>query len=166
VDLGSLNWSYISESDRFSIDTLGAKGTGNDNIIGNIVPSRIFTVIKHTDFMNDLTLNNVMSMQWNGRLNARYQSANGDVNAFKTAMSGVKLVYEKATPTTESATPYDSPQWCDNKGTEEYIGSELPVGHSTDYPMSLSDTVPTASGNYTLKCTVTNGKPVFTWVSV
>ena len=167
VDMGTLNWSYISESNRFSIDTIGAKGSGNDNTIGNIIPSGIFTVITHTSFMSDYSTDKVMSMQWNGRLNARYQAANGDVNAFKQAMSGVMLVYELATPTTESATPYDSPQLCDASGTEEYVSTSLvPIGHNTDYPMTLVDTMPSANGTYEPRVTIANGKRTITWVSV
>jgi hypothetical protein len=57
-------------------------------------------------------------------------------SAFKTAMDGVYLVYEKATPTTESADPYTSPQIVDNWGTEEFVDERdvpIPVGHESDY---------------------------------
>lgn len=64
---------------------------------------------------------------------------NSDTSAFKTAMSGVYLVYELATPTTETADPYQSPQIVDDFGTEEYVleNSIVPVGHDTDYPVNL-----------------------------
>ena len=74
------------------------------------------------------------------------------------------VVFEVATPTTETATPYTNPQWCDSKGTEEYVGSELPCGHSTDYPMSLVDTMPKDDGSYTIQVDVANGKPSVSWV--
>ena len=49
-------------------------------------------------------------------------------------MSGVYLVYELATPTTESAAPYTNPQIVDDFGTEEYVtDSIVPVGHVTKY---------------------------------
>lgn len=61
-------------------------------------------------------------------------------SAFKTAMSGVMLVYELATPTEETAEPYTSPQAVDDFGTEEYIsGNVVPVGHNTQYPANLRD---------------------------
>lgn len=65
-----------------------------------------------------------------------------DVTAFKTAMSGVYLVYELATPTTESADPYINPQIVDADGTEEFVdyaqsqGTRdvaVPVGHDSLY---------------------------------
>lgn len=57
-----------------------------------------------------------------------------DKDAFKTAMNGVYLVYELATPTTEQASPFTNPQVCDERGTEEYTDNrtvKIPVGHET-----------------------------------
>ena len=66
---------------------------------------------------------------------ASYYS-NNDMVSFKSAMSGVYLVYEKTTPTTETATPYDALQICDPLGTEEYLTTGIvPVGHVTKYPV-------------------------------
>ena len=49
---------------------------------------------------------------------------------FKTAMSGVYLVYELATPTTETAEPYQHLQRVGS--TEEYVTTSIvPVGHNT-----------------------------------
>ena len=67
-----------------------------------------------------------------------------DAATFKTAMSGVYLVYELATPTTESAEPFTNPQVVNDFGTEEYIiteqsGVKIPVGHTTKYNRNLRD---------------------------
>lgn len=62
---------------------------------------------------------------------------------FKTAMSGVYLVYELAEPTTESADPYQNPQIVDDFGTEEYVDARdvaIPVGHVTQYGMQYAIT--------------------------
>ena len=57
-----------------------------------------------------------------------------DAATFKAAMSGVMLVYELATPTTETATPYTNPQIVSKYGTLEYVtNSIVPVGHKTTY---------------------------------
>ena len=57
-----------------------------------------------------------------------------DAATFKEAMSGVMLVYELATPTTETATPYTNPQIVSKYGTLEYVtNSIVPVGHKTTY---------------------------------
>ena len=56
-----------------------------------------------------------------------------DTESFKTAMSGIYLLYP-ITPTTEQASPFTNPQVCDENGTEEYTDSRtipIPVGHET-----------------------------------
>ena len=61
-----------------------------------------------------------------------------DAATFKTAMSGQCLVYELATPTTETADPYVSPQICHYDGTEEFVSTGIvPVGHNTKYPDNM-----------------------------
>jgi hypothetical protein len=85
---------------------------------------------------------------------------------FKSAMSGVYLVYELAEPTTEQAEPFQSPQVVDDFGTEEYVdyGVEqgtrdvsIPVGHETQYPANLVDklqrlpNLPNANGDYIVR---------------
>lgn len=83
-----------------------------------------------------------------------------DAQAFKTAMSGIYLVYELATPTTESADAYTNPQIVDADGTEEFVDYAysqstrevaVPVGHDslyyngqlyqTDFAQATTDTI-------------------------
>ena len=64
------------------------------------------------------------------------------VQDFKTAMSGVYLVYELETPTTETADPFQTPQIVNDFGTEEYVDAgerdvAIPVGHETYYQNNL-----------------------------
>ena len=68
---------------------------------------------------------------------------------FKTWLSThpVTIVYTLATPTTESAEPFASPQIVDNWGTEEYVGAEIPVGHDTAYPINLKSKVEASADN-------------------
>ena len=57
-----------------------------------------------------------------------------DVSTFTASLDGVYLLYEKATPTSESADPYTDPQ--EVKITEEFIDERsipIPVGHDTIY---------------------------------
>jgi len=67
---------------------------------------------------------------------------------FKTAMSGVMLVYELATPITESADPYITPVAVNPLGTEEFVDERdvpIPVGHETVYTdeeTTVTDKVP------------------------
>lgn len=98
---------------------------------------------------------------------------------FKTAMNGVYLVYELATTTTESATPYTNPQIVDADGTEEFVDYKvsqgtrdvaIPVGHEssfydyTDGTITIPD-LPFADGTYALSVTMNNGTPTFSWES-
>lgn len=82
---------------------------------------------------------------------------------FKTALAGVMLVYELATPTTETADPFQAPQVVSDFGTEQYVDAgvtagtrdvAIPVGHETKYIANLVDKLrrlpdaPDAAGNY------------------
>ena len=50
----------------------------------------------------------------------------------------IVCVYPLATPTTETADAYQTPQICSEYGTEEYVTTGIvPVGHSTFYPSNL-----------------------------
>lgn len=57
-------------------------------------------------------------------------SAYNDATTFKTAMSGVYLIYELATPTWEKTHPFTNPQTVGS--TEEFVAN-LPVGHESKY---------------------------------
>lgn len=59
-----------------------------------------------------------------------------DAAAFKASLSGLYLVYEKASSTTESADPFTDPQEIDAQGSEEFIDARavsIPVGHESYY---------------------------------
>lgn len=95
-----------------------------------------------------------------------------------TKPTGV-FTYPLATPTTETADPYASPQNCTPGGTEEYVyaegGSGIPVGHDSKYLKNLrselervSVAVPevgSTAGTYTLKATVTAQGVTYGWVA-
>ena len=60
--------------------------------------------------------------------------------SLKTALNGVYLVYELATPTTESADPYQETQICSDWGSEEFVDSRtvpMPVGSESFYQLNL-----------------------------
>lgn len=94
------------------------------------------------------------------------------VESFKAwiANNPITVVYELATPTTETADPFTNPQVVDQNGTEEYVtDSIVPVGHETIYRTNLLDNLnnilkaPTADGTYTMKVTVSNGEATYFW---
>ena len=95
-----------------------------------------------------------------------YCSSSADTTAEQAqeVVRGLTFIYELETPTTESADPYQNPQRCEKGGTEEYVSTSIvPIGHNTDYPMTLEDTMPTADGTYSLTVTVSGGKNTVSW---
>ena len=130
VDLGSLNWDYVSGANsRFIVPFNLAKGATASNVFNGICA--IYTAD---------SLNNVYSHVKDKSIAVTatyiwiYDSNYSDATIFKTAMSGVYLVYEVATPTEEESLAYDNPQ--EVKVTEEFIDNRaipIPVGHDTLY---------------------------------
>lgn len=106
--------------------------------IGKIICSR-FT---ERDY-GDAPVTN-MTFNWNASLSA-LQFRKDDAlsaSAFKTylASNPITIVYELATPTTETAEPYQQIQICDDFGTEAYTSTSIvPIGHGTRYPANLRD---------------------------
>lgn len=80
--------------------------------------------------------------------------------AFKTAMSGVQLVYELATPGEETADPFQTPQIVNDFGTEEFVDARtipIPVGHNSKYQANLraklemAPNSPSGDGDYIVR---------------
>ena len=132
VDLGTLDWSTNGgEANRFRAEpspAVASPTTYNDRLTGFICskypPSTNYS-------LSDI--DNECMVRYGGEIFVR-DSAYTDAATFKAAMSGVMLVYELATPTTETATPYTNPQIVSKYGTLEYVtNSIVPVGHKTTY---------------------------------
>lgn len=163
VDLGDQTWYYGNGAFQSDIPT---KAIG----IGNLICAK-YPTYTATASLADMP-DKMIKGQTNGYTIYVKDSAYTSSADFKTAMSGIYLVYEKATPTTASATPFTSPQICDPNGTEEYVTTGLvPVGHETEYVENLADKLtdipdlPTTAGTYSLKVTVSGGVPSYSWVS-
>lgn len=172
VDLGTLDYNYNSNYGFQSADAL--------------------TNIKPTATVDDVA-NAICSARQNGSFSTLYSAGTSggyiavlssgkvsinssltDPAAFKAAMSGVYLVYELATPTTEQGTPFIDPSIVYPNGTEEYIDTRtvpVPVGNDTEYTEDLKgglETIldtPPANGTYVLKATVSGGVATLSWVS-
>lgn len=135
VDLGTLNWRYVqgtSDIYRFvaSFPDI-VKNMGGSNV-PNLLCAKYQTISPDASHIGTVGItNNIGANQVIVR-----DTAYTDAATFKTAMSGVMLVYELATPTTETSTPFTNPQICDPDGTEEYVtNSRIPVGHETRYQL-------------------------------
>ena len=162
VDLGTLTWFYSSS--RAIFYTSGATGiipNTNINTIGNILCSK-YPTVKAASFNQGIDKSISTGYIFaSGGINV-FDSSYTDTATFKSAMSGVYLVYELAEPTTESATPFTSPQWVDDWGTEEYViaeqsGVAMPVGHFTKYTANLKAKLemapdsPSGNGDYIVR---------------
>ena len=144
VDLGTLKWSYQSTYTRFNVTITGMKPTGASNVKGNAICPK-YVCLSPTSFDTQTTTSGIMAVDNGSSILWVRDLAYTDPVAFKATMSGVYLVYELATPTTETATPFTSPQSVSREGTEQYIDGKVasgtrdvavPVGHETEYKCS------------------------------
>lgn len=173
VDLGSLNWTYITSSTapQFRAALSNTITSTSATTTYNAICAK-YPILAHYT-MNDGNHDKSASIFYASVPGINItDSSYSDAATFKTAMSGVMLVYELATPTTEQSTPFTNPQICDPDGTEEYVTSNgVPVGHETEYVENLADKLtdipdlPTTAGTYSLKVTVSGGVPSYSWVS-
>ena len=131
VDLGALTWTY--DSGGFKTPISGRKFVGGDAKINYVLPLSYTYQYMLTDDKT-ISFSSVNTNMW------IKDSSYATTDAFKAAMSGVMLVYELATPTTETAEPFQHIQIVDDFGTEEFGSTGIvPVGHKTRYPANLRD---------------------------
>ena len=136
VDMGTLTWSYNPAYGFYCSIPSYIKPTPNSDVANARCVKYVAT-----------TAGNVASGNTNKSfaVGTSYvyvsDDAYTDAVTFKTAMSGVYLLYEKATAETETADPYQETQIVDDFGTEEFILADgafpVPVGHETYYKSNL-----------------------------
>ena len=131
VDLGTLTWQKFSVTQGTLFRTTISTSADNDTTISaNVICAKYPTVAQTS--RAEKTLSCI------GHLFDIIDSSYTTEQDFKTAMSGVYLVYELATPTTEEAEPYTEYQKVSAYGTEEYVSTSIvPVGHVTKYPADI-----------------------------
>ena len=131
VDLGSLSWVYTDQG-FFNASLTGFKYVTEATALPPLIclpyitdtPAHVYAGTTDKTISSGTGAPNVWIRD----------SAYSDAATFKTAMSGVYLIYELATPTSESADPYTDPQ--EARVTEEFIDNRaipIPVGHDTIY---------------------------------
>lgn len=132
VDLGSLDWEYNSDYD-FMLSRVSGKKSGHANLLCqryNLDPKKVWMQGSDGVYGGNTQNNTIYVKDLNFT----------DPLTFKEAMQGVMLVYELATPTTETAEPFQHIQIVDDFGTEEFVSTGIvPVGHKTRYPANLRD---------------------------
>lgn len=136
VDLGTLTWT------RYNFDGVYAFFANVPDRIPNgaCINDKYSVITERTSAsqLSDKTMaTNVNTTYIYVRDDSYYDAA-----SFTTAMSGIMLVYGKATPTYEDSSPFEANQIVDANGTEEYIDAgveagirdvAIPVGHETKY---------------------------------
>lgn len=146
VDLGTLTWSreQFQSSYYFFKATISQKA-----LTFNFMTPAYINVENGRNYLTtDKTISTYNNLEGKNTLCIRDDSYS-DATAFKTAMSGVMLVYELATPTTEEADPYHNPQIVDPEGTEEYVTTSIvPVGHETKYFEDLKGKLESLPSNF------------------
>ena len=135
MDLGTLTWTAGDNNTFRTANPSGAKVGGKCKCNGYVS----VTPTDYTSFINNAPDLSVM-MQLNNAYIAMKNTAYSDGAAFKTALqnANVKLVYELATSTTESADPFTTPFILEEGGTESWTDAgtrdfEMPVGNETTY---------------------------------
>ena len=170
VDLGTLGWTAQSSGSQYSyysdiISDIKKPATNSDACEARIA-LYLITVADSFTARGDLRF----AISTSGRVNIndnRYTTA----AAFKTAMNGVYLYYELATPTTEQGTAFAENIPCDPNGTLSWTQSAgVPQGNEIFYPADLKGALesivaalPSANGTYTLHATVTTAGVTFSW---
>ena len=141
VDLGTLAWVYRNDNVTYfytDVTSLGIKYEGEFTANKYPMLCSKYNTVTRGNIVNDpkkigICTDGATSLLQVTQLQV-YDPAYTDAATFKTAMSGVYLVYELATPTTETADPYTELQTLDEGGTEEYVTTGIvPVGHNTKY---------------------------------
>ena len=165
VDLGTLSWSYSAASgtqlQRFNTSGIASLVKKEGTIFLGVVCPKYIAV---SDPVYSRTVDKAMCvLSSNGMLyivDSSYTSAAD----FKTAMNGVYLVYELATPTTETADAYTELQVCDDFGTEEFVDAatrdfDMPCGSLAVYrpnlraKLEMSPNSPDGDGDYLVRQT-------------
>ena len=167
VDLGSLTWTnFASASKMVYMPFEQATKPASDNIKANIICSSYVTVSRSdVGYSAPYTVVGV-GIDDSGKLFVTNPNSNwASKEDAKSDLDGVYLIYEKATPTAKSYTPFSNPMI--SGSTEEFTDSrslKMFVGHDSYYEKDLivPDT-PTADGTYTLKCVVSHGEPTLNW---
>lgn len=139
VDMGTLAWR-LDESGCMRTDTLGSlikyvSGSAMHSKVANIRCPKYPTVSLNSASSTD----KVICVTGWGQVRV-YDSSYTNATTFKTAMSGVYLVYELATPTTESADAYTQSQRVG--ATEEFVDGrtvEIPVGNVSEYKRLIQE---------------------------
>lgn len=164
IDLGTCNYN-TNQTGTNTYEAATAFSVPKANGVSNFICSKI----SYVSWADDGNYG-IRGYSSSGAIAIRVPiSVASSTSAIKTALSGVYLVYELATPTEEPADPYQNPMIVDDFGTEEFVDSRevaIPVGHDTFYQANLKAKLemapnsPDGDGDYIVR--QTNGTNEYT----
>ena len=132
VDLGTLNWTYRSSDGLYGANLSDSKAYSTD-IVANAICSRFEIVSRNNMVDKTFSINNEKSLC---AFNTSYTNATD----FKTAMSGIMLIYELATPIEIDISEIESEAHfgCESNGT--IIHNSI-TNYKYSFPVSLKGQV-------------------------
>lgn len=134
VDMGTLSWSYGNNGGQWPNSLFYASVSGKAAPYNRNMICSKYVVSEWGVTSSDLPDKSITVSS--GAYVYVRDFAYTTAAAFKTALSGVYLVYELATPTTESSAALPVPQVVYDGGTESYIDErdvQMPVGQNATY---------------------------------
>ena len=134
VDMGTLNWSAISNNRFETSSPISGAKYYTSITTPNIHCGRYQTVTFKTIYE---TSTDMCISIWNEDAYVQVRDTSySTAAAFKTAMSGVYLLYELATPTTEQGTAFAENIPCDDFGSLMWTQTKgIPQGNEIFYPV-------------------------------
>ena len=188
VDMGTLSFETATANGKTYSNIISDIQKGSASGYGNFIQSAIFVGVEKASM--GLLGDGEMSVDTGGRLQicktawANYTSAQ-----IATALSGVYLYYELATPTTEQGTAFAENIPCDDFGSMYWTQTKgIPQGNEIFYPVDYKASIdtlynrvggdmskivtedeypeaPSSDGTYVLKATVSGGTKTYAWVA-
>ena len=146
LDLGELTYTYY---DEYSYPFFRCNILNKNGKLSNVQNYKVIGYDYVTGSYTALSSNMTTAMYGSssGSIFIVFRNdAYTDAAAFKTAMSGVYLLYELNEPEPFTAEPFQSPMVVDPLGTEAFIDAgveegtrdvAIPVGHTSEYPADL-----------------------------
>ena len=122
VDLGSLTWTHDSVGFMYSADIASYI---KPPITAASITNSICSHLEQKNAGDIYDGQYGYGVRTNGQVRVRYSGMSTNPTTFKSDVSGWLLVYELATPTTESAEPFQNPQKAFRDGTEEFIDNQV-----------------------------------------
>lgn len=181
IDLGTLNWIYVTSAAGTKLFLSPAiadiKVPANNDTAPHLVIAKPYAVEAWNSLNIGANAPDAIGVFTDQSVRI-VSSAYNDPAVFKTAMSGVYLIYELATPYTEAGQPFLAVERLDN-GIEEVVDAGVeagtrdvvvPVGQDATIYRDLAALLgaipnpPTSAGTYTLHATVTTTNATFSWI--